>query len=58
MEEAGIRVIPVVFGREADEDEGSSITPDKRDVIETDENEKPEDTGKEIMDTILEGTLS
>jgi hypothetical protein len=57
VEEAGIRVIPVVFGREADEDEGSIITPDKRDVIKGDENENPEDIGKKIIDVAITGII-
>lgn len=45
----------MIFGRQADKNELPKTTPDKRNVIEADNDDKTKDIAKEIMDKAIAG---
>jgi len=55
VEGAGIRVVPVVFGREANKNELIKTTPEKQNVVEAEEDDKPENIAKKIINNAIAG---
>ena len=55
LENAGITVIPIAVGDEADVKELEQITPDKNNIVEPPDDTTPDDLSKMIMDTIQTG---
>ena len=55
LEDAGIRVIPVALGREADSREARLMTPNKANVIAAEPSEDSKDIAKKIMVKVLKG---
>ena len=57
LEDAGIAVIPVAIGDDADKGELENLTPDnKENVIEPPDGTQPDEVAKMIMEKIQTGT--
>jgi len=56
LEQAGIHVIPVALGSEANARELLLITPYNDNLVTVKPTDKPENSAKEIMDKALAGT--
>jgi len=57
LEDAGISVIPVAIGDEADVGELENLTPDKENLIQPPDDTTPDDLAKMIMEKIHAGTI-
>ena len=57
LEDAGISVIPVAIGDEADVGELENLTPDKENLIQPPDDTTPDDLAKMIMEKIHTGTI-
>lgn len=54
LEEDGITVIPVAFGNRADPDETEASTPNKENVVNTNDTSDPKDVAKEISQKVTD----
>ena len=55
LEEDGIKVIPVAFGKDAEPDEMAATTTNKANVIQANETSDPKNVAKDIVDKVAEG---
>ena len=58
LEEAGIAVIPVAIGVEADVKELENLTPDKQNIMQPSEGTSANELAKKIMEKINTGNIS
>lgn len=52
---SGVKVIPVAFGREAEQDEMEATTSEEDNLIDVRDTSNPDQVAQEIMEKVLEG---
>ena len=57
LKNAGVKVVPVVLGEEASEEELEEITRNKNNLVEMDTDENPDKAAEKIMIKVLEGSF-
>ena len=55
LQNAGVKVVPVVLGEEASKEELEKITRNKNNLVEVDKDENPDKAAEKIMIKVLEG---